>query len=350
MKSKVRLGVVGCGVIGREHIKAAARCPDAELVAVADLRVEAAQAAAAEFNIPNVMASGEALAASDAVDALVLAMPTGVRAPVARAALDAGKHVLLEKPPAMNAAELADLAARRNGRVLACASSRFRHFDSARAATAAIAEGAVGNLRLVRFRGVGAARPPRNPPPPWRLNRGLNGGGILVNWGIYDFDYVLGLTGWTLRPRWVLAGAWPVAPDVRDWVAPGSDAETHAVGSVLCDGGVLLHFERGEFLPSTGQNAWEIVGDRGTLHLDMVAQDRGRVTLDTFDPGGVTSRTVWDGPDSGAGVHDGPLFDFVAAIREGRRPATGADEALVMQRLIDAVYRSADTGQPAAVE
>src|SRR5690606_30190176 len=106
VKPKVRLGVIGCGVIGREHLKVAVRCPDAELVAVADLRVEAAQAAAAEFNVPQVMPSGEELAASDAVDALVLAMPTGVRAPVARVALDAGKHILLEKPPAMNAAEL----------------------------------------------------------------------------------------------------------------------------------------------------------------------------------------------------------------------------------------------------
>jgi len=70
----------------------------------------------------------------------------------------------------------------------------------------------------------GAAAPPQNPPPPWRLSKAMNGGGILVNWGCYDLDYLLGITGWMIEPRLALARTWGVPETFAAYAAPGSDA------------------------------------------------------------------------------------------------------------------------------
>ena len=55
-----------------------------------------------------------------------------------------------------------------------------------------------------------AGLPPKNPPPAWRLRRDQNGGGILVNWGCYDLDYLFGLLDFRLTPRVALARTWPI--------------------------------------------------------------------------------------------------------------------------------------------
>ena len=69
----------------------------------------------------------------------------------------------------------------------------------------------MGQLRVVRCRALkGAGALPQSPPPPWRLSRAMNGGGILVNWGCYDLNYLLGITGWAIEPRLALARTWGV--------------------------------------------------------------------------------------------------------------------------------------------
>ena len=166
------------------------------------MRGAVARDTAQKFNVPATYASAAALLNDPHVAAVVLALPTAGRTELALRALAAGKHVLIEKPVAMNAGEVRQLLAARGQRTVACCQSRLRHTPSAQAATAFIASGALGELRLVRCRAnkpAGAAPPA--PPPACRLNKALNGGGILVNWGCYDLDYLLGLTGWQLQPR-----------------------------------------------------------------------------------------------------------------------------------------------------
>jgi len=122
----IRLGVVGCGVIGSRHVADAARCREHEVVAVADPRQERARAIGGEHGVPHCFAEGRDLIACDAVEAVVLAVPTGARRPLAEQALAARKHVLLEKPAGMNAQEVRELMALRGDCVVAGCSSRFR--------------------------------------------------------------------------------------------------------------------------------------------------------------------------------------------------------------------------------
>lgn len=340
----IRLGVIGCGVIAQSHLQAAAKLPGAAVTLVADLQEERARQTAEKFGVKRWTTSAHELIADRAVDAVVLAMPTCERTRLALEAFRQGKHVLTEKPVAMNAAEVGAMLEAQGSLVGACCSSRYRSTEAARVATELVASGALGTLRALRCRHVTAAGPRgSNPPPPWRLIKALNGGGILMNWGCYDLDYLLGIAGWGLTPRLALAQTWTVAPHLAEGrVAPGSDAETHVAALVLFNDGVVLNYERAEFFAGATEEGWQIVGTKGSLRLRMVALENAEILHDeSTGEGGVKSTTLWKGNLDMATIHAGPLTDFVAAIREGRRPRTSLKEALIVQKITDAIYRSA---------
>jgi len=347
----VRLGVVGCGVIGPTHMATAVESPSLDLVAVADLIEDRGRAAAEKFAVPKVYRAGADLVEDPEIEAVVLAFPTGERTKLALQAFANGKHVLLEKPVAMNAGEVRQMIAARGERTAACCSSRFRFLEAAKAAAECIASGALGDLRVVRCRAIGACgEKPQTPRPEWRLKRALNGGGFLVNWGCYDLDYLLGITGWTLRPRVVLAQTWTIPPQFASHAAPGSDAETHYAALIRCDGGTVVTLERGEYMPAHSEDAWQIIGTKGSLTLRMTWENPKRLIHDDTTPdGGVVSKTLWEGEETPSATRTGPVTDFALAIREGREPMTTLERSLVIQQITDAVYASARTGGAVAI-
>jgi len=342
----VRLGVVGCGVIGPSHLKLAAACDTADVVAVADLIEDRARDVGDRFGIPCRYGSDAELLKDDRIEAVVLAMPVADRTPAAYRALESGRHVLLEKPVAAKAEDVRKMMVLRGDRVVACCSPRMAFTGHAEAAAACVASGALGKIRMVRFRAIGAAPADPNPnPPPWRESMARNGGGILVNWSCYDLDYVMTITGWQLEPTSVAAKWWPVAPGMSAYAAPGSDADAHFVALITCEDDIVLSMERAEFASAHNDQTWEIIGTDGSLHMCMTPQkDRGNsVVLDRFVPGkGVVSETIWD--ERQAEATNDVIRDFAAAIRTGREPQTTLERALLMQQLTDAIYASSANG------
>ncbi|MGF1447965.1 MAG: Gfo/Idh/MocA family protein [Opitutales bacterium] len=350
----VSFAVIGCGVIGRMHLKAGAKAPQVNLAAVADVNGDAAQNAATEYGVARATTSAQELFDDPAIEAVVLALPTNIRASLAQAAFRAGKHVLIEKPAAMSAAELESILALQGDRVGGCCSCRPHTLSTTKAARAFVASGALGQLRLLHCRAsVPAGPPPGSPPPVWRLRRDLNGGGILVNWGVYDLDFLLGMAGWSLEPEVAFGAHFLMPPDLLAHQAPGSDAETHAVGCVRFKGGAVLHFERGERVPASMENTWAITGDRGTVRLTSSIPGMGMlnpqdpVYHDRIDPEkGVQTSVLHHDPDSQEDNHDpGPIVDFAEAIQQGRPPLTTLENALTLTRITDALYRSAASGR-----
>jgi predicted dehydrogenase len=172
-----------------------------------------------------------------------------------------------------------------------------------------------------------------------------NGGGILVNWSCYDLDYLMQILGWQVKPKCVMARWWPAAEKMSKYVAPGSDADSHFIALVQCEDGIVLSMERAEFTSASTDQAWEIIGTDGSLHLPMRPQagKPDAVVLDRFVPGqGVVSETIWQEGDGDS--RGNVLGDFILAIREGRQPRTNLERALVMQKITDAIYKSSATG------
>ena len=340
----VRLGVIGCGVIGQTHIAAAAESTSVELVAIADLREDVARSLADTHDVDRVYEQGEALLADDRVQAVVLAMPAHVRTELALKAFDRRLHVLIEKPVAMNASEVEQLIAGRDvaGTVAGCCSCRFRLLPSAGLVTRFISTGTLGDLRVLHCRAIRPGKPPSNTPPPvWRLRKDLNGGGIMSNWGCYDLDYMLGITGWGVRPRQVLARTWSVPGRYSALADPSSDAETHVAATFLCDDNVAIHFERGEMMAVAESLTWNVTGEDGSLDLQMTKERKRIVHHAASSETGLVSEVFWEGDESNDVISYGPVTDFAAAILEGRAPATTLEQALVVQKMTDGLYASA---------
>lgn len=345
-----RIALVGCGVVGRMHLREALAVPGCEVAAVYDLNAGAAESVAKANGIARFGADAAEALADPGIDGVVLALPTALRQEPALRALAAGKHLLLEKPMGMDAVEVEALLRARGHATAACCSARMSLMTHARRAQAAYASGALGDLRSIHCWATSPlGERPTTPPPAWRVSRTLNGGGILMNWGVYDFDFLLGLSGWKLKPVAVSARMWSVADHAADRVAPGSDGETHLTAFIRFACGAVLVYERGEFTAAPARQEWQVMGDRGALRLHLF-DAKATAWLDHADPDtGVASSVLHADPTSTEEFMVGPLADWVSAARDGRRPQTGLEEALVLTRLTDAIYRSAREGRECAI-
>jgi predicted dehydrogenase len=348
---KLKLGVVGCGVIGPHHMKGARESDTIDLVAIADRIEDRARAKAAEYGVRKVHREGMDLVRDPDVEAVVLAFPAGQRAELACEAFRRGKHVLVEKPGAMNAGEIERMISLQGDLVGACCSSRYKFVPSFETAREIVSSGALGEIREIYGRNLSAAGPrSSDPPPSWRVSRAQNGGGILVNWSPYDLDYLLSVSCWQVKPRTVFAQSWPVASHLAARVDPKSDAENHYVALIRCDGGAVIHIERGEFTSIRDETTWQVIGSRATLRLHMTLEDPKRIWLDETDgERGVTSRVVWEGPEPAQRVYAGPVQDFAQAILNHHPPKTDLRQTLVIERIFDAIYASAASGAVANI-
>ncbi|MCX7012204.1 MAG: Gfo/Idh/MocA family oxidoreductase [Candidatus Sumerlaeota bacterium] len=183
----VRVALIGVGFVSSAHARGWRTHKDAEIVAVCDKRIEYARMRRFDFGARKAYATLDEVLADDEVNALDILTPPARHAPMAIRAAEAGRHVLVEKPVCLSAAEgeaMAD-AARRKGVVVAAAET-YVFLTSHRKARSLIEDGAIGRPMLVRqrFGGWPALRSPPEPPAPtgeakeqWRNDRVRSGGG-----------------------------------------------------------------------------------------------------------------------------------------------------------------------------
>jgi predicted dehydrogenase len=315
--------LVGAGDIARKRVAPAlAGAPGSALAAVCDPRLDAALALAADFGGVPVFAELDEALAQSAAEAVYLATPIHLHAGQAARVLGAGRHVLVEKPLGLNAADSADAvrAAAAAGRVAGCAyfrrlTPRYRH------AAEMLARGEFGRLVLVRLVYHSWFEPAPGDPKYWRVVRARSGGGPLSDMGSHMFDVLIGLLG---LPERVVAYT---ANRAHAW-----DVEDTA-SALLCyaDGPqVTASFS---WASKAWRHEFEIVGTEAKLNwlpydTGPVAKTVGRQTENLDLP-------------SADNVHQPLVDDFVQAIREGREPACLLAEAARTNVLMDAIYQSA---------
>lgn len=349
----LNLAFIGCGVIAQFHLRGMARLKIARAALVCDLRPDVAQKTAVEFSVPRWTSSVDEVLADPSIDGVVLSLPANIRTEIAIKAFKAGKHVLTEKPVAMNAKEVQSMMAVQNDLIGAVCSCRYRDLESAKVAKAFLKTGALGAIRTISCRGIyPAGKPPVNPPA-WRLRKDLNGGGIFLNWGSYDLDYLLGFFDFKLTPQFALGRTWTVGEPFKAYAAPNSDGETHVNALVTFAEGCVLDYERAEFSTIPSDHRWQIVGERGTLSLQMLKVAKANVVFTEAVEGvGAVTRVLWEGDETVKELdcfeHYTPVWDFAGAIAEKRKPLTSLEDSLLMTRISDAVYASSASGKPVA--
>lgn len=340
MNAQLKVGYVGCGVMGRVFLKAAQTIASIRSVAVADQMEAAARQVAAEFGIDQVYTSAAAMYEHADVDAVVLALPAKPRMELAIQAFRAGKHVLTEKPVSRNAEEVHELLREQGDLIAGCTSSRFRLLDSAVVVADALAQGMLGPLRILRSRWHTSAKPkPEKLPPLWRFSKEVNGGGNMANLGSYLLDYFLGVNGWRLQPESIFARNWRIPEQFADYVPQGSDGESLTSALITFKDGPVMTLEQGEHYISKPVGDWEMIGTDGTLTFSLVPAN-SRVVLRQFVAGQVIERVLWEGHESFTTVHERVLADFAASVLNNRQPYTNLEQALIVRKLIDGIYLS----------
>src|SRR5579859_2171177 len=198
--AKIGIGIVGTGTIAQSHLNSLRTSENGHAVAVFDVLGDRAEATAKQFGIPYVAATIEDLLSRPEVDAVIVCTPPFAHVAPTLAALEAGKHVLCEKPFALDPKEAALMVATadRVGRFLACASARNRYSASQTEARAMLDAGELGDVYYVRssqirFRG----RPGHHifPQSKWFLDKERAGGGAMMDIAVYQIDSVLWLLG-----------------------------------------------------------------------------------------------------------------------------------------------------------
>ncbi len=182
MTTKVNVGLIGAGRIGRVHAENLAyRLPEVNLVAVADVFLDAAQKCAADYQIPAVTQNPQDIFTNDAVDAVVICSSTDTHAQFIAEAARAGKHVFCEKPIALDLQKIDEAleAVEQSGVKLQLGFNR-RFDPNFKAARDMVADGKIGTPHLVHI----ISRDPA--PPPIEYIKGS--GGIFLDQTIHDFD------------------------------------------------------------------------------------------------------------------------------------------------------------------
>lgn len=333
----VRFGLIGCGGIGKHHAKTIAALPDAELVAVHDIRPERAQEVAQQHGC-EAYEDYAAMLARDDVQVVNVCTPSGLHAEHALAAAEAGKHVITEKPIDVVLEKVDRLieTCDKRGVKLACI---FQHrFDGdARRVKAAIDEGKFGQLLLCNASVKWFRAQSYYDSDTWRGTWALDGG-VLSNQAIHYLDQIL----------WLMGDVAEVTFAEIKTQARKMEAEDIAQAT--------LHFANGAWGSIQASTVtWpglatrvEVCGTAGAAVLegDRVALFRAEgEEEDATEAGAAASVASADPAIGGLTGHDAQIADFIAALREGRDPYVTGREARRSLALLTDIYRKA-TGRP----
>jgi xylose dehydrogenase (NAD/NADP) len=315
-----RWGILSTARIAQRVVEGARLSEDAEVVAVGSRDLARAQAYADQHEIPRVHGSYEDLLADPEIDAVYIPLPNALHVPWSVKAVEAGKHVLCEKPLSPSPARVQEAfdAAERAGRVLMEA-FMWRFHPQTDELVRLVRSGAVGELRVVRTSfGFGGVHPDNV-----RLQSSLEGG-ALMDVGCYCVSALRLLCGEPERVsgEQVLGGDGGI--DIR------------FAGVLRFAGDVVGTFDCG--MDVHRRHSIEVVGSEGTIVVPSPWQTPfGPEILVTREE---TERIVPESVDPYARELD----EVGAAIAEGRPPRLGRDESLGQARTIEALYRAAADG------
>ena len=311
----MRLGLLSTANINQMLIAGAP--PQVEIAAVASRDGARAQAYASEHGIARSHGSYEALLADDELDAVYISLPNSLHHEWTLKALDAGKHVLVEKPYSRRSREVGEAwdTAERAG-VVVMEAFMWRHHPQAALARAIVEDGTIGRLRTIRATFSFQLTDFENI----RMLPELDGG-ALMDVGCYCISGTRFLAG---EPERVY-GEQRLGPT-------GVDVDFY--GTLRFPDGVVGQFDASFSLPK--RQRLEAVGEDGTLVVEAPWRaDWGGRVLVNDEPVPVEQ------PDS----YERELTNFAAAVAGETEPLLGRDDAVAQARVIEALYRSADSGE-----
>jgi len=320
----MRVGIVGCGLIGRRRAGALA---GATLAACTDVDRSRADAVAQAQTQARAVGNFEELVRSADLDIVIVATTNDMLAPIAIAALESGKHVFVEKPAGRTVEEIDRVtAAASRQQKLVRVGFNHRYHPALAAARRILDEGTIGPLMFVRGRYGHGGRPGYDRE--WRADVARSGGGELIDQGVHLID----LSRWVLGPFTQIDGA----AHTYFWDMPVDDNAflrlTTAAGQVA-----FLHVSCTEW---KNLFSFEIYGRQGKLQIEGLGGSYGIERLAHYQ-----MRPDMGPPDTIISEYPQPdrsweieFAEFLEDIRLARQPAAGLDAARAALEVVEAVY------------
>jgi predicted dehydrogenase len=336
-----RLGVIGAGGIAHAHINSIKKVPGVEVVCCADISEKALASMKEKYGLRTYADYKEMLAKEKELDAVSVCTPNGLHAENTIAALNAGKHVIVEKPMAMNAKEgqaMVD-AAKKAGKQLVVG-FQYRFDGKTQVIKRQIDNGVFGKPLYVRCQALR-----RRGIPNWGVfgRKDLQGGGPMIDIGVHVMEmahYVLGSpkpvaasgNTWTYlgnKPMEALTG-W------ANWDYKTYTVEDLAVGLIRFENGAMLSIEA-SFAAHIEKDVWNftLMGEKGGASWDpceIYKDEHGYM---------FNEKPHYVG---GGDIFDAKMRHFVEVCRDGGTNISSGEHGLMVQKMLDGVYGSAAKG------
>ena len=360
MSDILRIGIIGCGGIANgKHMPALKKQKDVHMVAFCDIIEERAVKAAKDYGTPDAKTYTDykELLEDKTIDVVHVCTPNKEHSFITIDALEAGKHVMCEKPMAKTYAEAKAMldAAKRTGRKLTIGYQN-RHTPQALYVKQACDEGVLGDIYYAN-----AIALRRRAVPTWGvfLNEDEQGGGPLIDIGTHALD----LTLWCMnnyKPKMVvgtkyrkLADQTQTANAWGDWDPKEFTVEDSAFGFVVMENGATIILQSSWALNILDANeaAFRLCGTKAGAdtvdgaRINGVKYGRQYVEKPALNAGGVA---FYDG--TSASPSDLDMAQWINAIRTDSDPCVLPEQALCVTRILEAIYTSSETGKPVYFE
>ncbi len=357
---KLRIGIIGCGGIAtNKHMPGLAKQDNVEMTAFADIIYERAEKAAQDFGVEGAKKySGyEALLEDKTIDVVHVCTPNKSHSEITVAALEAGKHVMCEKPMSKTSEGAKKMveAARKTGKKL-CIGYQNRYSASSQYLYKACRRGDLGEIYFAKAHAVR-----RRAVPTWGvfLDEEEQGGGPLIDIGTHALD----LTLWMMdnyRPKYTVGSVYHKLGGMKDaanawgpWDPEKYTVEDSAFGYVVMENGAAIFLESSWALNSlqTGEAKTTLCGTKAGADmmdgLRINGEEFGKMYVKTpnLDAKGVD---FYDGSTLSPGEKETKVW--IDCILNDKEPYVKPEEAFVVTQILEAIYESGRIGKPVYFE
>jgi len=349
----LKVGIIGAGGISECHTAAYKNTGNVKVVAVCDIDGQRAKAYAEKYDIPHVFTDYEEMLKMDELDAVSVTTWNNGHAPISIAALKGGKHVLCEKPLAMNAVEAQQMVdtAKEKGKLLMVGFVR-RFEDNVKYLKSSIESGYFGKVYYVK---TGYIRKWGNPGG-WFSDRKRSGGGPVIDLGVHVIDLVRYING---KPKAVSVMASTfnylgMKPNVKgiskycsqDY-AEYSDVEDAATAIIKFDNGMTLSFETSWVLHTKSpHNYLDMYGERAGAQLEPVLE-----FYEEKDDYLVETRPLIEAQENKfQHIFNEEIKHFVDCVVNKTPCINTGEDGVEIMKIIDAIYESSRTGHEVIIK
>jgi predicted dehydrogenase len=338
----VKVGVIGFGM-GSYHCKCYEANPRSDLVAICDLDAARLERAGAQYPKAHLYTQYEDMFAKEKLDAVSVALPNVLHAPVTLAAIEAGLHVLCEKPMSVDAVSAekmwqAALAAHKKLMI----HLNYRFSPASQWAKRFVTEGNLGKVYYARTRWLRARGIPRIGS--WFGIKAMSGGGPMIDLGVHRLDLALWLLGYPKALTVSAATHGDLGRRLAREAKAKYDVEDLVSAFVRLENGITLALEA-SWAGGTDEREEMMTGIYGDAGAIVQRNQRGGYEFETLGLLDISGALTQVTPKSLPGESASAVDHFVDCVADDKQPDPSAENGVALMRIIDAVYQSAREGR-----